>query len=1139
MPSDVFAPECMSHLAKHESSVTCSLSDIFFETTHIKKDGSLVDVSVYITVIKDENGEVKQRISNVIDISNRKNSEKVLQETHSKLEAIVSTIPDMIWIKDKKGIYLACNKTFEEIFQTTQRKIMGKTDYDFFSKEAADLCKISDVESLNSNTVLCTEEIITYPISGKKGILEVRKVPVLKANGDILGVLGIGRDITEQRQMEELLRKKEREISTLTQNLPDNIARWDTAGNYLYVNTAMEKTIGFKAEELLGKSIKVLVPHHIEVIGAIEKIQALESDSVTIRQHVVTQNRNIEIHEVKIIAEKNDKGELISILGIGRDITKVVSTQEQLKEAIELRRGIINSIPDLLFEIDRSGKYHNFWFHDNEVMNTYRESLIGQNIKDILPYQAAIIAFEALEEADKNGISLGKRYFLQEDNTFKWFELSISKKSDGNFVVLAHDITNQVKIQQQLAISEAHFRTITEHTSDTIARYDKDCTRTYANPAMAKMMGKEIEELIGKKPTYYVQTPLSFEYEEVIKRVIESGIEEDFEYSWLDKDNNNITSLIRLIPEIDSLGNVHSVLATGRNITKLKKYESELKKQKDFQDTLLHGVAEAGLSVSVIENGSYIYTNNFELAKEYGYDETIGEKKPSFLETLHPDDQEKVVQMYKKRLRGEEVPTTYSVVQVKPNGEERDHEVSVVLIPNTNPIQTLVVTKDITEQKNIEKRIEFMAHHDTLTGLPNRLLLQDRADRIIAQSKRNLTKSALLFIDLDGFKTINDSLGHSFGDIVLKTVAHRLQSCIRATDTLSRHGGDEFVVIIPEINHKDEVEIIARKIIQEFEKSFEVNNQSLSTSASIGIAIYPEHGKNFEQLLQNSDSAMYKAKENGKNTYCFFTQQMKHNMVGLFKMQNDLKEAIKNKEFVLHYQPQIDLSENKIVGAEALIRWKHPSMGMVPPMSFISVAESCGYIVEIGEWVIQEACLQGAIWNKNGKDIVIAVNVSAVQFRRGNLIEVVKKALQISKLNPKYLELELTESILISDTDNVLQTVKAIKELGVQLSIDDFGTGYSSLAYLKRFAVDKLKIDQSFVRDIVKDKDDATIVKTIIAMAKSFNLKAIAEGVENEEVLNVLQEFGCDEVQGYHFAKPMVADDFRDYYRQLITKGQK
>jgi EAL domain-containing protein (putative c-di-GMP-specific phosphodiesterase class I) len=277
---------------------------------------------------------------------------------------------------------------------------------------------------------------------------------------------------------------------------------------------------------------------------------------------------------------------------------------------------------------------------------------------------------------------------------------------------------------------------------------------------------------------------------------------------------------------------------------------------------------------------------------------------------------------------------------------------------------------------------------------------------------------------------------------------------------------------------------------------------------------------------------MYKAKDSGKNTYCIFTPQMNQNLIGQFKLQNDLKSALQNNEFILHYQPLIDLSDHRITGAEALIRWNHPSMGMIPPISFIPLAESSGLIVPIGEWVIQEACRQGAAWHKEGKEITVAINISAVQFKRGNLEEVIKDALRSSGLNPYFLELELTESILINDVENVLKTLQSLKVLGIQLSIDDFGTGYSSLTYLKRFAVDKLKIDQSFVRDIADDQEDAVIVKTIIQMAKSLNLKTIAEGVENEAVLRVIETYGCDEVQGYYFAKPLEPSVFEAYYKE-------
>lgn len=476
---------------------------------------------------------------------------------------------------------------------------------------------------------------------------------------------------------------------------------------------------------------------------------------------------------------------------------------------------------------------------------------------------------------------------------------------------------------------------------------------------------------------------------------------------------------------------------------------------------------------------------------------------------------------------------SFETVHTKKDGSSVDVAIHVTVIrdDNGNIQHRITNLQDISERKAIEKKIEFLAHHDHLTGLPNRILLKDRVEQAIAHAQRNHSKMALLFLDLDGFKRINDSLGHSVGDEVLQSVSSRLRECLRKTDTVSRQGGDEFILILSDITDTKAVIVpIVKKLLQEFQKPFCVDNHILSTSVSIGIALCPDDGETFESLLQKADTAMYKAKELGRNTYCFYTDRMNADMTEQLQLQSDLFRAVENNEFVLHYQPQIDLKQNRITGVEALIRWHHPYLGILPPMKFIPMAESSGLIVSIGQWVIEEACRQAFDWHRRGLGIGVAVNISPIQFKRGDLESVVREALAASGLPPENLELELTESVMMHDTENTLQTVCRLKEIGVQLSIDDFGTGYSSLAYLKRFAVDKLKIDQSFVRDICNDYEDAIIVKTIIQMAKSLNLKTIAEGVENEEVLNVIEGYGCDAVQGYHFAKPMEAGEFEKYY---------
>jgi len=434
---------------------------------------------------------------------------------------------------------------------------------------------------------------------------------------------------------------------------------------------------------------------------------------------------------------------------------------------------------------------------------------------------------------------------------------------------------------------------------------------------------------------------------------------------------------------------------------------------------------------------------------------------------------------------------------------------------------------DITERRQAEEKIAFLAYHDPLTGLPNRLLLQDRLHQAIAQAERMNTTLALVFLDLDNFKKINDSLGHAAGDALLREVAQRLKRCVRDSDTLSRQGGDEFVLILRDLRGVDSCVPVLGKIMEALQEPFAWEDNELSTSASLGIALYPQDGRDFETLRKKADMAMYRAKEAGRNTYRFFDEEMDEEAVEHLLLRSGLRRAIERGEFLLHYQPQIDLSSGRVIGVEALLRWQHPEYGLVPPGRFIPIAEESGLIVPIGEWVLHEACRQTARWLQAGlPPLVVAVNLSAMQFRRHSVEQAVRQALADTGLPAVQLELELTESTLIQDVEQVLTTVRRLKHLGVKLSIDDFGTGYSSLSYLKRFDIDKLKIDQSFIRDLASNPDDAAIVHAVIQMAHSLGLRAIAEGVETPQLLQRLLAFGCDEAQGYHYAHPLPAAQF-------------
>ncbi|MFA6970459.1 MAG: EAL domain-containing protein [Gallionella sp.] len=430
------------------------------------------------------------------------------------------------------------------------------------------------------------------------------------------------------------------------------------------------------------------------------------------------------------------------------------------------------------------------------------------------------------------------------------------------------------------------------------------------------------------------------------------------------------------------------------------------------------------------------------------------------------------------------------------------------------------------EHEAAEKQLEFLAHHDVLTGLPNRLLLRDRFDQVMAQADREHFKVAVLFLDLDNFKQVNDTLGHNYGDQLLVRVVERLRACLRDTDTISRQGGDEFVVLLPHLHDLVSVNGIVQNIIDVFAEPFELENYVINTSFSIGVSLYPDDGRGFDALLRSADTALYQAKDSGRDTFRFFSEKMNIDAQEQLHLQGQLRKAVKNQEFMLHYQPQIDIGSGRLVGAEALVRWQHPELGLIPPGKFIPLAERSGLIIQIGEWVLNEACRQAQQWCANGQPLVMAVNLSALQFKRGNLLETVANALKQSGLKADLLELELTESILLQDVDVAIKTLRSLKEMGVKLSIDDFGTGYSSLSYLKRLAVDKLKIDQSFVRDLAEDPDSAAIVRAIIQLGHTLQLTVIAEGVEDAAQLAFLRNYGCDEAQGYFYSRPVPAAEF-------------
>jgi len=685
---------------------------------------------------------------------------------------------------------------------------------------------------------------------------------------------------------------------------------------------------------------------------------------------------------------------------------------------------------------------------------------------------------------------------------------------------------------------EERFRDLANNISQLAWIADRNGSITWYNKRWFDYTGTTLKEMAGSGWKKALHPDQSERVVEKITRCMQSGEVWEDTFLLRAQDGTYHPFLSRAVPICDAEGNISRWFGTNTDISERQRIEDELFAEKERAQITLKSIGDAVICTDMESNITFL---NPIAKKMTGWpgQEALGHHVTEVFQILDATSRKTIPNPLELAMvQNQVLSLPLNCVLLQRNGVEIPVEDSVAPIHDRqgNVTGAVIVFRDVSAAQAIAQQMAYLAQHDFLTGLPNRMLLNDRVNQAIALAPRHKRKVAVLFLDLDGFKHINDSLGHAVGDKLLQSVAGRLANCLRETDSISRQGGDEFVVLLSEIEAAEDAAMIAQRMLQSVGAVHSIDQYNLHVTTSIGISVHPDDGLDSETLVKNADIAMYHAKEHGRRSYQFFKQDMNLRAVERQSIEESLRNALGNHEFVVHYQPKVDLRTGDITGAEALLRWEHPVRGMVSPAEFIPIAEESGLIVPIGSWVLRESCRQACAWLDAGLPLkTIAVNISAIEFRDGHFLESVFSILDETGLDPGHLELELTESILMKSTEATSLMLKTLRAKGIQIAIDDFGTGYSSLSYLTKFPVDVIKIDQSFVRHIDAAHDNTAIVTAIIGMGRSLNLRVVAEGVESLEELEFLQAHQCDEAQGYYFSRPEVAGQFAKLLQDGIT----
>lgn len=988
-------------------------------------------------------------------VSERMTGENALALSQGKLNTMLYTINDLIWLKDPHGIFLACNAAVEKLYGAKESDIVGKTDYDFTDKETADFFREHDKKAIERECPTTNEEWLTFS-DGHRALVETTKTPMFEQSGKLIGVLGIAHDITHRKQME----LKAQQYENIVQSSVDAIISKNLNGIITSWNAGAENIFGYRAEEMIGNPMLALFPADLadEEQSILKRIQQGEYVDYfeTVRIHKSGKNIYVSVAISPIFDHAN---KIIGASNVARDISDRVQAQQHNKRLSQLYQAL-SEINQAIVRMEHEEELLPLVCRCAVKLGGLNMAWVGQLDPKTQQIKPVAMHGEHLDYLDEIFVS------ADEDIPEGQGPAGIAVRESR--LVVCNDISqDEVVLVWKNKIIARGWNAM---CSSPIARGDKPFAVLCVYDAEVNAFDKEIITLLHEMTADISFALNNFDHE-VQRRAAEESQKLAASVYAASGEAIVITDASRTVIDV----NPAFCEVTGYSKEEIKGKKTAILKSPEHEPS--------------------VYESMIDEVEKHG--KWQGE-------------------LYAQRKNGELLPVWLTINSLFNEDNSLNYRVAVFT--------------DMTQKKASEELIWSQANLDPLTGLPNRYMFNDRLEQEIKKSDRSGTPLALLYLDLDRFKEVNDSFGHSMGDTLLRITAQRLRECARKSDTVARLGGDEFTIILSELDDLSSVYRVTEAILNSLQDAFQLENEQVYVSASIGITFYPDDAKDQETLIKNADQAMYAAKKSGRNRMRFFTKIMQKAAERQMRLGHDLHHAIRNKQIWLAYQPIVDLRTHQIIKAEALARWNHPSLGEISPSEFIPVAKHTGLIIEIGDWILNQAILQVKKWQKKyHQEFQISVNKSPMQFHH-KYLRTDPWHTQIKKagISGKSIIAEITEGLLLESDTLVNEKLFEFRDAGIQVALEDFGTGYSSLSYLQKFDIDYVKIDRSFVCNLGSSPESTVLCEAIIVMAHKLGMKVIAEGIETEQQRDMLIQIDCDYGQGYLFSKPVAVEQFEN-----------